>query len=130
MSKTFYDSFKVSHNAATTSSNTKFAPFQQSSEAARGISRQTRFISDHDRQQLEKEAKEKEIKSKSAKSKPPRTEQQKLLRRQHDERKAREKKRLELISKAAKDGVPLTEDELNTQLQEFMDKREVRHGTF
>ena len=54
-----------------------------------------------------------------------RTEQQKQLRKQRDDERARKKKRNDLITQAKKNGTTLSQPELDSKVKAFMDKREV-----
>ncbi|CZR67172.1 uncharacterized protein PAC_17071 [Phialocephala subalpina] len=112
-------------SASNSFSSTKSAVSDPISQASKTVfNHKIQFISDLDRQQLDKENAAKRAtggRSRAPIKKAPETE---AIRKKKEAEKAREKKRKELLDKAAKDGVHMSEIALSTELDVFMEKRE------
>jgi hypothetical protein len=83
-----------------------------------------KFISQLEREKIEREQYAKQSRENEAK-KAARAEQQKEQRRKNGDKKARERQKQRIIDEADRLGIDLSEEDLETQVEAYMTKREV-----
>jgi hypothetical protein len=103
------------------SANSSFA---SNMSAPPPLPHKVKFISQLEREKIEREQYAKQCKENEAK-KAARTEQQKEQRRKNGDKKARERQKQRIIDEADRLGMDISEEDLETQVEAYMTKREV-----
>jgi hypothetical protein len=122
VSQLILPSFISSANSSFTSNAS--APSSLPHKSQQDIKSKVKFISQIEREEIEREQYAKQSRENEAK-KAARTEQQKELRRKNGDKKARERQKQRIIDEADKLGIDLSEEDLETQVEAYMTKREV-----